>query len=46
MMKGAIERWFVLYNLSLLRIMSFCLDYHWALNGKAGHKVFVFSNRS
>lgn len=39
MMKGAIERWFVLYNLSLLRIMSFCLDYHWALNGKAGHKL-------
>ncbi|KAI9022587.1 MBOAT, membrane-bound O-acyltransferase family-domain-containing protein [Hyaloraphidium curvatum] len=40
--KGLLPRWFITFNLSILRMISFNMDYYWCLNGAedafAAHK--------
>lgn len=38
---GLIPRWEVLFNFTVLRLISFNLDYYWSLNARAGSPVEV-----
>jgi D-alanyl-lipoteichoic acid acyltransferase DltB (MBOAT superfamily) len=40
---GLIPRWEVLFNFTVLRLISFNLDYYWSLNARAGSPIEVRS---
>ncbi|EEB09156.2 membrane bound O-acyltransferase [Schizosaccharomyces japonicus yFS275] len=42
-MKGILQRWHVLFNLTTLRLISFNLDYYWSLKSKETLKTFMAS---
>ena len=41
---GLIPRWEVLFNFTILRLISFNLDYYWSLNSRAGSPIEVGHN--
>jgi hypothetical protein len=38
---GLMARWEVLFNFTVLRLISFNLDYYWSLNSKVGSPLEV-----
>lgn len=40
---GLIPRWEILFNITVLRLISFNLDYYWSLDGRAASPVEVSS---
>jgi hypothetical protein len=40
---GIMSRWEILFNLTVLRLISFNLDYYWSLDRKAGSPIEVRS---
>lgn len=43
---GLIPRWEVLFNVTVLRLISFNLDYYWSLNGAGGNPIEVRESRN
>jgi hypothetical protein len=43
---GLMPRWEVLFNFTILRLISFNLDYYWSLNHKVGSRGMLHPNHS
>lgn len=39
---GILSRWEILFNLTVLRLISFNLDYYWSLDRRGGDPIEVY----